>query len=90
MFPPKQCPLCIEVWLSSLILSANPQYLAKGSVIASMEMSVRVIHFRSSGLFWSASHACIITSSHMGLLQKLILHPSFFILWVDVEAVTEG
>ena len=40
--------------------------VAKASVIASMEMSARVIFSRSFGLFWSASQACIMTSSKAG------------------------
>ena len=44
--------------------------VAKASVIASMEMSVRVICFGSSSLFWSASQACIMTSSKAGSPSK--------------------
>ena len=40
--------------------------VAKASVIASMEMSTRVIFSRSSGLFWLASQACIMASSKAG------------------------
>ena len=40
--------------------------VAKASVIVSMEISGRVICFGSSGLFWSGSQACIITSSKPG------------------------
>ena len=35
-----------------------------------MEMSARVICFGSSGLFWSASQACIMTSSKAGSPSK--------------------
>ena len=40
--------------------------VAKASVITSMEMSARVIFSGSSGLFWLASQACIMTSSKAG------------------------
>ena len=40
--------------------------VVKASVIVSMEMSARVICFGSSGLFWLASQACIMTSSKAG------------------------
>ena len=50
---------------------------AKASVIASMEISVRVISFGSLGLFWMASQACIVILSSEGMLLKHLLLSDF-------------
>ena len=78
MFPP--IPVSTLHWRLALFFDATGiSTIAKASVIASMEMSMRVICFGSSGLFWLASQACIMTSSKAVSPSKTPISSALFL-----------
>ena len=65
MFPPAPVST-LDQWLALFFDATCISTVAKASVIASMEISMRVICFKSSGVFWLACQAYIMTSSKAG------------------------
>ena len=63
----------------ALFTATGISTFAKASVIVSIEMTTRVLSFGSLGLFWSASQACVVTSSKLGCPSETPTSSVFFL-----------